>query len=233
VKKSEEVDSLPSVSADGRKLPMMTGFAVLVDRKLVPSGSKTIGQLDFMKESDTQVLFVDRRDRKKKPKDPIIRIPGSDTQVESGDWLYLGINQSRKIGRDRYGFAKANNEARSILKDGADVKYFPFWLTFDEIMMPQHAVGYALGSDSNARASAKGFLNMRARFNINVAGIVRKGEEEPLFFPGPEFIITDGDRGLLARFVEADGTSSASHEKSVLDQFTDKALFSKKMAEAL
>jgi len=108
------------------------------------------------------------------------------------------------------------------------------WIPYDEWLLPAHCNGYALGPRATTGPlvakykilpkKPEGFLDLRNKFNINVAGVLRAGQQ--YLFPGPDFVIEKGDVALLARVVEPNGNSYPAYEPIDLSDIEDVNRFS-------
>merc|ERR1712050_158033 len=86
-----------------------------------------------------------------------------------------------------------------------------FTLEFDCFTFPDHIGQKArLGPRAHADEPNVVALDMRRRFRINVAGVLRQGAEEPEWFPGPAVEVSAGDLGLVVRRPCRDGSTQST-----------------------
>merc|ERR1712066_616817 len=100
---------------------------------------------------------------------------------------------------------------------------------FDCFTFPSHIgnkarLGPPASDQQNSSALA---LDMRRRFKLNVAGVLRRGSEEPEWFPGPSTEVSGGDLGLVVRKPCRDGSTQSTVLDEDLKPLLDKHLFTK------
>lgn len=72
-------------------------------------------------------------------------------------------------------------------------------------------------------------LDMRNRFKINVAGVLRQGSDEPEWFPSASVEVSAGDLGIVVRKPNRDGSTESTVTDEELSILMDKDLFAKAM----
>jgi len=192
---------------------------------------RTIKDINFG-QFKTIVLIIDEGDGK------IEKLPGPDTVIKDGSWLYIGMNPNatdenvqaletllgqgidgkaalpspkgkrmslgKIVGRivtpvpkeSKRGLEPSVLNARNISRQGT---LLHFTLEFDCFTFPEQ-----IGKDVSIGPAG---LDMRKKFNINLAGVVKPDSEEPIWFPHAHVKVSAGDIGLVVRRPLQDGSS--------------------------
>lgn len=187
---------------------------------------KRLADLDFGNKYKTVVLMVDEG------KDNFKEIPGANTTLEEGHWIYFGMHPGGDTEEAHRALHNAlfpegtskkklstGDLARSIEKK---VGLLNLTLEFDCFTFPDH-----VGEEA---AIGIGKLNIRKNFRINLAGVVRThsaGSAEPEWFPDASVTVSAGDLGLVIRRPCHDGSTQPTVKDSDILDFMDPARFAK------
>lgn len=191
------------VDVDGDHF-LLPGAAICVNDDMLRRGH-TIGAVRFM-HLGLLVLYIVRKDSMARD-----LFPNATTEITEGDWLYCLRSESKT------GMA-LDPLAREEL------------IPCDKWPLPTQCHGFALGPSprdvpllaqqyAELPVPPSGFLDMRNRFQINIAGIRRDGEE--IVCPGATFVIRRGDVALLARVSQPDGSSEPAYKRECLAEFEE------------
>jgi hypothetical protein len=237
--------------------PPLSAFAAYISERHQDVIGKTVGDLALRSKFGTVVLLVDHGHGKSFEKCPdpstLIRArswmyfgvrageeDNIDKAVDGISAMISGTKSGCSSGPlkransssntdDKYASSTGSRASRVV--DGPS-ELLAFTLEFDCFTFPSHIGQKArLGPPANAdqhNASALA-LDMRRRFKLNVAGILRQGAEEPEWFPGPAVEVSAGDLGLVVRRPQKDGSTSSTVMDEDLNELMDKALFAKSM----
>jgi Trk K+ transport system NAD-binding subunit len=212
--------------------PLPTALAVnITARNHSHLINQPLGKLDLGKKLGVMVLLVRRVNGS------FERVPGAETKIERGDWMYFGVPQGQE-------FTKAVDGLESLLhrsdqcdkteRDSArfrtlskkDVfeagKLVEFSVEFDCFTFPQH-IGQQVEVGPNG-------LNLRSRFGINLVGIERHKENQDAeleWFPRGDATVRPGDFGLVSREPCADGSSRPTLTDEDLEPLMNSGLFRK------
>jgi K+/H+ antiporter YhaU regulatory subunit KhtT len=195
--------------------PMPTALAVNISAKnhkhLI---NKSLGELELGKKLGVTVLLV------RKDNGTIERVPGVQTQIQRGDWIYFGVPQGEEFtkavdgletllcGSTQQQSPTSPTDSSSICnfrslskRDVIAGKLLEFTVEFDCFFFPEH-IGQHVEVGLNG-------LNLRSRFGINLVGIERDGQEgdDLEWFPHGEATVQPGDIGLVMREPCADGST--------------------------
>jgi len=200
--------------------PMPTALAVNITQKnhshLI---SKPLGELELGKKFGVTVLLIRRSDG------TFEKIPGAQTQIQRGDWIYFGVPQGEEefnnavdglesllqqsppqrvsTGSTTPKFERQTSFRSLSKKDVIQAgKLVEFAVEFDCFTFPKH-----IGERVEVGLSG---LNLRSRFGINLAGIERNGQQQDEaleWFPSGSATVRPGDFGLVLREPRADGSS--------------------------
>mmetsp|Transcript_62095 Transcript_62095/g.187329 ORF Transcript_62095/g.187329 Transcript_62095/m.187329 type:complete len:541 (+) Transcript_62095:36-1658(+) len=152
------------------------------------------------------------------------KLPGADTIVEEGHWLYFGVPEGDEdTGKAIEGITKIlDPKSEATLKPGKSSdssqfralspqevtvsgKLVEFTVEFDCFSFPEHIGSEALiGPTPDGKRRA---LDLRRAFGVNLVGIQRIGETEPEWWPGKSAIVHPGDLGLVVRQPCVDGST--------------------------
>merc|ERR1719188_40959 len=101
-----------------------------------------------------------------------------------------------------------------------------FTLEYDCFAFPAH-IGACASIGPHVYKTSVRPLDLRKSFGINLAGVMRQGNSEPDWFPGPDFEVAPGDLGLIVRCPCRDGSTEPTVTDEDLqplmtaEQFTD------------
>jgi len=231
----KSIDKRRSLQLFQSSHPMPTALAVTItEGNHAHLISKPLGELELGKKLGVTVLLIKRDSGK------FETIPGSQTRIDRGDWIYFGVPQGHEFndavdglqallhGSDCEVITESSqlevSRFRSLSKKEvvATGKLVEFAVEFDCFSFPQH-IGQQVEIGPNG-------LNLRSRFGINLVGIVRhnhKGQHEEEWFPGGTAIVHPGDLGLVMRAPSADGSSQPTHTDAELSPLMKEKLFQK------
>jgi len=225
--------------------PMPTALAVnITARNHAHLIAKQLGELELGKKLGVTVLLVKRADGN------FERIPGAQTCIQRGDWIYFGVPQGEEFNHALDGLEKllqgkdgeASLDMMTFLpslsrsasaEQSSEVTRFRS-LNKSEVIQSGKLLEFSVEFDcfrfpqhigKEAEVGPNG-LNLRSRFGINLVGIARhrheeQSEEEVQWFPGGAATVQPGDMGLVMREPCADGSSRPTLNDDDLAAFMD------------
>jgi len=212
-------------------LPLPTALAVnITARNHSHLINQPLGKLDLGKKLGVMVLLVRRVNGS------FERVPGAETKIERGDWLYFGVPQGQDFTNaveglesllkksDQINMESTEDSSRFRTVTKKDVfeagKLVEFSVEFDCFTFPQH-IGQQVEVGLNG-------LNLRSRFGINLVGIERHGKNQDAeleWFPKSDAVVHPGDFGLVMREPCADGSSRPTLTDEALEPLMSGELF--------
>jgi len=204
---------------------------------------KPIGGMGFHKKHNATVLLIDKGSH-----GGFVRVPGPNTTLDEGNWIYFGVNQTIDATTQEDNFDTVlDGLQKSFYGDTADGKtadgrgseagtFVAFTLEFDCFTFPEHVGKKAMiGRGSIEAPQAPGedpALDLRANFHLNLMGIHRMGEEMPEWFPKATSTVRAGDIGLVVRQPEKSGASKSTVNDDDLEPLMNPARFAQIMAKS-
>lgn len=174
-----------------------------------------LGDLRLGRELGVNVLLIKRADG------AFEKVPGVETKIMLGDWVYFGMPQGEgfwdavdgletklrggssvqaSMSRSKSSGCFRSLSRKEVIESGILVE---FAVEFDCFKFPEHI-------ETQAEIGPNG-LDMRKRFGINLVGIERpggnEGEREVEWFPSGTSTVEPGNIGLVMREPCADGSS--------------------------
>jgi len=227
---------------------MPTVLAVAITSKNHPDLiGVPLGDLDFRKELGVTVLLI------KQAKDAFPKLPGAQTKIMCGDWMYFGVPQGEGFldavdgleAKLRGGLSEQASISASISRSHSSASIsrsqssgrFRSLLSQKEVIERGNLVEFAVQFDcfkfpehigTQAEIGNNG-LDMRKRFGINLVGIERpsgdEGEHDIEWFPSGTSIVEPGNRGLVIREPCVEKTSRPTVTDKDLAPLMHKELF--------
>jgi K+/H+ antiporter YhaU regulatory subunit KhtT len=212
----------PKAAAQGRYVfpfktgqPPLTAFAAYIQDQHGHIVGKTVGDLALCNKYSVIVLLVDSGEK------GCVLCPGKNTVITAPSWVYFGVHKGKDDEDEIYdqaftGIASALSgqvAASERIMDGPS-DLLAFTLDFDCFAFPS-TIGKSavLGAKSDQASAPTGdavFLDLRQRFNINLAGVLKNGENVPVWFPGPDMTVSPGDLGIVVRRPCRDGSTAST-----------------------
>lgn len=163
----------------------------------------------------------------------VISVPTASTVLKINDWIYFGLHTSGvdkeqmkaqvEFVADTLGLARVPN-LEFAAKDSRQAHLMPFLPEFDSFHLPEHTANAVLGPRSvDTPSGPKAFaadgqnaLDLRHRFNINLAGLAH-ADGSVTWFPAANDLVRHGDSGLVMRVPQsyADDTAKEPSYPSV------------------
>jgi len=224
--------------------PMPTALAVTItNRNHAHLIGKQLGDLQLGKELGVTVLLI------KQANGEFVRVPGADTPINRGDWMYFGVPQGEGFSdavdglekklkgvEMKLSMTKSHNSddsgrfrplsKKEVVESGSLVE---FAVEFDCFVFPPH-----IGPEAEVGPSG---LDMRRRFSLNLVGIERElqnetgqsdgnsGNSEVEWFPSGTSKVKPGNLGLVMREPAADGSSRPTLTDKDLEPLMKKEIF--------
>jgi len=196
--------------------PMPTVLAVNISSRNHPHLiGMPLGDLRLGRELGVNVLLIKQADG------AFEKVPGVETKIMLGDWVYFGMPQGEgfwdavdgletklrggssvqaSMSRSKSSGCFRSLSRKEVIESGILVE---FAVEFDCFKFPEHI-------ETQAEIGPNG-LDMRKRFGINLVGIERpggnEGEREVEWFPSGTSTVEPGNIGLVMREPCADGSS--------------------------
>jgi hypothetical protein len=207
--------------------PPLTAFAAYISERHTHIIGKTLADLGLRTKFGAVVLLIDAGGGECE------KVPSPSTKIEARVWMYFGVYKGSDSEIDSaiegltaliFGAKGAAGEGQTRVVDGP-CELLAFTLEFDVFTFPAHI-------PKNSSLGPKG-LDMRSIFRVNLAGILKTGEEEPVWFPGPDATVAPGDLGLVVRRPRRDGSTESTIVDDDLHNMMVEALFTKRSASNL
>jgi len=193
-----------------------------------------LGDLHLGKELGVTVLLI------KQANGTFEKLPGAETKIMCGDWMYFGVPQGERFsdavdgleaklrgglpvqpsisGSESSGRFRSVLSKKEVIDSGILVE---FSADFDCFKFPEH-----IGTQAEIGPNG---LDMRKRFGINLVGIERpsgnQGEHAIEWFPSGTSIVEPGHLGLVMREPCVDGSSRPTLTDKDLSPLMQKELF--------
>jgi hypothetical protein len=235
--------------------PPLTAFAAYISEKRTHIIGKTIGDIQIGSKTGAVILLVDYNGKVfEQCPSPSTQIKQGcwmyfgvhQSLEEKIEEAVESITKMLSDDRVRKGKDAPLAESSGRVVEGPS-ELLAFTLEFDSFTFPEHIGKNARlgpkGAGNDAASWLDGHeakpndavmmpgvaLDMRNRFKINVAGVLRQGSDEPEWFPGPTVEVSAGDLGIVVRKPNRDGSTESTVTDEELRLLMDKDLFDKAM----
>jgi len=218
--------------------PMPTALAVNISNKNHSHLMEVpLGDLNLGKDLGVTVLLI------KQSNGNFERVPGADTKISKGDWMYFGVPQGEGFTEAVAGLEaklKPNQAKVPITRSQSSGRFRP--LSKKEVVESGYLVEFAVEFDcfkfpehigQEAEIGPNG-LDLRKKFAINLVGIEslqidQDGKEVRSieWFPKGNSKVSPGNLGLVMREPCADGSSRPTMTDKDLMGLMHKELFQK------
>jgi serine/threonine protein kinase len=252
----EKGDQQKFVSRFRAGRPPLTAFAAYISEKRTHIIGKTIGDIQIGSKTGAVILLVDYNGKVfEQCPSPSTQIKQGcwmyfgvhQSLEEKIEEAVESITKMLSDDRGRKGKDAPLAESSGRVVEGPS-ELLAFTLEFDSFTFPAHIGQNARlgpkGAGNDAASWLDGHeapkandqvmmpgvaLDMRNRFKINVAGVLRQGSDEPEWFPGPTVEVSAGDLGIVVRKPNRDGSTESTVTDEELRLLMDKDLFDKAM----